>query len=127
VTDERTFYCGVLYALREHTKRFETLQRFHSAFGVALEEVTEGPYLKEARNMKMSFDPIFGTYRAAEDMLLEGLHSLLVCFESPSYNYSLLQLSEKCSREELEKHVHDYEVCVKFAKTMYEAMHESST
>jgi hypothetical protein len=53
--------------------------------------------------MRMRFDPVFGTHRAAEHLILEGMTALLLQLESPRNEVAVFDVSKAQAEDELGK------------------------
>lgn len=97
-----TFYRGFLYALREHRTQFViNCDDFHDAFRVMLEKAIHEPLFKEmAEHMLRNFDPVFGVFPEAIEMLFFGEICFIICTCNPQAQF---KISMKDAMEELEQ------------------------
>jgi hypothetical protein len=109
--DQRlVFYRGLLLALRQERVTFLTEgERFHKAFGLMLDatasafaEAGLGEMWDLTVDMKADHDPMFGVYKSAEELILQGLVDLLLMLEAPRLILARLNLSAARAAEELE-------------------------
>jgi hypothetical protein len=89
------FYRGFLYALCEADERgtFEVEgEAFHGAFGEALEsgvrELPEAPIEELARH----YDPVFGRYPGATEMVFEGERDFILALLYPRYRIARFRI-----------------------------------
>lgn len=103
VPTAQDLYRGLLLALRAHRHRFNSHgPKFHEAFSAVLHvAITLKDVAPLAEEMQQRFDPVFGVYRAAEDMILEGMAALLLQLESPRNEVAVFDISKAQAEEEL--------------------------
>ena len=97
-----TFFRGLLYALRERTDNFiADGDSFHAAFRAVLREAAKkrfGP----ATEMLENYDPVFGVYPEANEMLLEGERDFILSMMNPQLRRAQFKISRGVAREELD-------------------------
>jgi hypothetical protein len=100
--DKLTFFRGLLFALRQHRKQFEAEgDRFHRAFASTIELAkSEHPELV-ANIISLEFDPIFGVYTEASEMLLEGEQDLVLSLMNPRLGDAVFKIDPIEAAEEL--------------------------
>ncbi|HKY34559.1 MAG TPA: hypothetical protein VJN18_01360 [Polyangiaceae bacterium] len=102
--DTSVFYRGVLFALRERHRTTFIAEgtKFHAAFRAMLETaVHEPPFAAAAERMLENFDPVFGVFPEATEMLLEGERDFIVALENPRLRIAQFKLDEEEARNEL--------------------------
>lgn len=78
------FLDGLLLGIRIHTDGFNSSgPRFHKAFLAVVEEALKKDDLRVKDLNHVRRDPVFGNVWEAEQMVLEGLHSMVLALESP--------------------------------------------
>ncbi len=100
------FFRGLLFALCEQWPKETTFlaegPTFHSAFRAMLEEAQHEPSTSAtAVRMLENFDPVFGIFPEATEMLLEGERDLIVSLENPSLRYARFKMTMDEARAEL--------------------------
>lgn len=103
VLDASVFYRGLLFALRERRDDFIAEGvTFHSAFRSMLETAALEPsFAAAAKRMLENFDPVFGVFPEAAEMLLEGERDFIVALENPRLRIAKFKLNRDEAREEL--------------------------
>ena len=101
--DTSVFFRGVLFALRERRDNFVAEGvTFHTAFRAMLETALREPsFAAAAERMLENFDPVFGVFPEATEMLLEGERDFIVALENPRLRVAQFKLNETEAREEL--------------------------
>ena len=101
--DTSVFFRGVLFALRERRETFVAEGvTFHAAFRAMLETALDEPsFAAAAARMLENFDPVFGVFPEATEMLLEGERDFIVALENPRLRVAQFKLDESEAREEL--------------------------
>jgi hypothetical protein len=119
----QVFYRGFLFALRARCDSFESHgERFHTAFGKALDaaaRVEHMPFPKRVADLLEGKDPMFGRYRGAEEMVLEGLYALLLTLDAPRYTQARFNISKARAAQEFAEMAHA-DVYAAMAKTFHE-------
>lgn len=100
--NQTTFFRGLLYALRDQSDEAFTAEgdRFHRAFRTVLEEAASrnfGP----ARQMLANYDPVFGIYPDATEMLLEAQRDFIVTMMNPHLRKAQFKITKGRARAEL--------------------------
>ena len=117
------FYRGFLLALRAQCDSFESHgDRFHETFEETLGTAALAermPFPDLIAELLEDKDPMFGTYRGAEEMVLEGLYALLLSLEAPRYVQARFNISKGRAMEELGAMEHAA-VYATMAKTFHE-------
>jgi len=104
--EPKTFYRGVLLALRAHRRLFVTEgEPFHGAFRSLL-DLTEREWPKLAREMRESHDPVFGVFEAADGMILEGMIALLIALRHPMVTTAYFVVGRAQAATELDEQPH---------------------
>jgi hypothetical protein len=103
--DASVFFRGVLFALRECQEEFAAEGvKFHSAFRKMLESAMDEPMLAPAaRRMLENFDPVFGVFPEATEMLLEGERDFIVSLENPRLRVAKFKVDKDEARSELDE------------------------
>lgn len=101
--DTSVFFRGILFALREHRSGFVAERaKFHAAFRAMLERAKHDPsFAAVAKRMLENFDPVFGVFPEATEMLLEGERDFIVALENPRLLMAQFKLDEQEARQEL--------------------------
>lgn len=102
------FYRGLLLALRSERVSFlASGERFHTAFGLAVDEAASAAARKgfvEMSDLAIDLqekDPVFGIFRGAEEMILQGMYDLILVLESPRNEIARLKVSKAQAAKEL--------------------------
>lgn len=99
--DEGVFYRALMLAIAERLRSFKADgDRYHAAFGVALKAF--GPDTLVARILE-GFDPVFGVYKGAEDLLFLAMRDLFIDLGAPSFKTVYVKISPAQARKELEE------------------------
>lgn len=120
--DRQELYRGVLLAARAHGETFRTDGTMHEAF----EEMLSAGYLAE----KMPFqqlleelldehDPVFGVYKPAEEMVLEGMCSFILGLEGSGLGRARFIITKEQAAEGLAELTHA-DVYRDLARVFYE-------
>jgi hypothetical protein len=91
----KVFYRGILLALRAYGETFHADARTHKAFGEMLRPHSD--LMIKLGDM----DPVFGTYHAAEEMILEGMCGFILCLEGPSLIKARFIITKEQAAKEL--------------------------
>lgn len=80
------FWQGILFALRERGETFISYgPQFHDSFKEALEIAKEdGRLFDAASRAEDSFDPVFGVFHDASNMVNMGIGNYIICLEPPA-------------------------------------------
>jgi hypothetical protein len=103
--DVSVFYRGILFALRERRDGFIAEgTKFHSAFRAMLESAIQEPaFTSAAERMLENFDPVFGVFPEASEMLVEGERDFIVALENPRLRVATFKLDKDEARSELDE------------------------
>lgn len=96
---------GLLLALRDYRAGFLTGDsRLHRAYRGVLDRAEDFELFAElARRQREDHDPVFGVYKGAEAMILEGVRDLLLTLDSPHLTWARFNISvEQASAELME-------------------------
>jgi 5'-deoxynucleotidase YfbR-like HD superfamily hydrolase len=100
------FHRGLLYALREKMQEEAPFvadgQRFHEAYRKVLTKAAKlkfGP----ASELLEDFDPLFGVYPSANEMLLEAERDFIIAMLNPHLQKAQFKISVERAKEELEQ------------------------
>jgi hypothetical protein len=100
MTNRTLFHRGLLYGLAELRRRFlADGYEFHRAYGEAL----TGSAIPEAHRVLEYYDPMFGTYYGAEEMILIGMRDLILCLDGSTFKYASFNISKKLATRELDE------------------------
>jgi len=101
-----TFYRGLLYALRQQRGSFVAEgERFHRAFASTV-ECAQRSHPPDAIPPAIHLDPLFGMYREANEMLLEGEQDLLLSLLNPRHRQAQFRIDTDDAKRELEELPH---------------------
>ena len=100
--DKLTFFRGLLFALRQHRAKFDAEgETFQKAFASTIERAkAEHPEL--VAKISLEFDPIFGVYSEASEMLLEGEQDLVLALMNPRLGLARFKIGPAEAAEELQ-------------------------
>lgn len=107
--DTADFYRGLLLGMRTHFgddhPRFRAAGSvFHAAFleaaQVALDQWPEG---SERPRLFLRADPIFGTCRHADELLVEGEQDLLISLFNPRFEFAEFKIDKAQAQQELDQ------------------------
>jgi hypothetical protein len=98
-----TFYRGLLYALREKgpDSFIADGDLFHKAFHAVLYEAAK-KHFGPAQEMLENYDPVFGVYPEANEMLLEAERDFILSMMNPHLRRAQFKISKGIAHEELE-------------------------
>lgn len=103
------FHRGLLYALQEKmllegesTEFVANGEKFHDAYRRVLERAADlrfGP----AHDLLEDFDPLFGVYPSANEMLLEAERDFIIAMLNPQLQKARFKISPERAKKELEQ------------------------
>ena len=97
-----TFYRGLLYALRQRRDSFVAEgERFHDAFASTV-ELAGKEHPPDASPPAIHLDPLFGAYREANEMLIEGEQDLLLSLLNPRHRQARFRIDANDALNELQ-------------------------
>jgi len=104
--DERAyFYRGLLLALRAYRTSFRSSgDKYHEAFGQMLSRLyrlESLPMYRLIDALYLDKDPVFGVYRAAEELVLTGMRDLILVLDAPQWEVARFNLSSQQAEKEL--------------------------
>jgi len=100
------FYRVFLYAVRMEMEAEAQFPadgaRFHQAFKSALDTLSQhGPTQLPINEILRDFDPFFGVYRGASEMLLEGERDLILSLLNPSLTRAQFKIDQPTAQKGL--------------------------
>lgn len=97
-----TFYRGLLFALRQHRANFDAEgDRFQRAFAATIERAKAERPDVVSKMITLEFDPMFGVYTEANEMLLEGEQDLVLSLMNPRLGEAHFKIEAADAAEEL--------------------------
>jgi hypothetical protein len=97
------FHRGLLLALRDYRGGFATGDsRLYRAYRGVLDYAEDfEAFVELARRQREDHDPVFGVYKGAEAMILEGMRDLLLTLDSPHLTWARFSISTERASVEL--------------------------
>ena len=97
---ESLLHRGLLCALAMLRRDFDSYsERFHIAYGIAMR--AGAPTLPAARRALQSHDAVFGVFRVAESMVLEGMRDFILFLAGPRNTRAVFKINIRTAGEML--------------------------